>query len=99
MRPRLFWIDKIWCQWRDSSPVVNASVEQLVVTRRRKIGWRLDVHLWHKQACDCDRAHHLILRGLGAVSHGDFGLGAEILNNHFLNVSVAAVQLADREQC
>src|SRR5271169_3157959 len=99
MRPRLLWIDEIWCQRRDSSPIIDAGIEQLIIVRRGKVGWRLNINVWHKQSCNRNRAHHFTLRGLWPGAHGDFGFGAKVLNDYFLNVSVAAVQLADRQQC
>src|ERR1700733_5168213 len=95
MRPGLFWIDEIWRQGRDSSPIVNAGVEQIIIIWRGKIGWRLNVDLWHEQTCDRDGTHHFALRGFGPVVHRDLGLGAKVLNDDFLNVSVAAMQVAD----
>src|SRR5438445_12730736 len=98
MRPRLFWVNEIRRQWRDSSPVIDAGVEQLVIVRSREVGRRLNVYLWHQQTRDRDGAHHFTLRGLGPVAHGDLRLGAKVLNNHFLNMPIAAVQLTDGEQ-
>src|ERR1022692_608378 len=97
MWPRLFWIDEIRGQWRDSSPIIDAGIEQLIIVRCGEIGRRLNIDVWHEQSCNRNRAHHLTLRGFGPVAHGDFCFGSKVLNDYFLNVSVATVQVAEGE--
>src|ERR1700730_6429016 len=99
MRPWLFRIDEIWRQWRDATPIVDASIEEVIVIRRRKIGRGLNIDVWHEQARDCDGSHHFAVRGFGPAVHGDFRLGAKVLNDYFLDVTVAAMHVTDRKQC
>src|ERR1700686_1834119 len=99
MRPGLFWIDEIWRQWRYATPIVDASIEEVMVIRRRKIGRGLNIDVWHEQARDWDGSHDFALRGIGPGVHWNFGLGAKVLNDYFLNVTVAAMQVTDRKQC
>src|SRR3984957_14437246 len=65
----------------------------------RKIWWRLHVHRrTEQQPRDCDSARHLKRLRLRRIFHRDTGLGAKILNDHFLNMTVAFVACAKREQ-
>ena len=66
---------------------------------RAKIGRRLDVHdRPEDEAGGRDRPDLLLERGLGRAGHPGAGLGAEILDDHFLDVPVALVEIADGEQ-
>ena len=65
----------------------------------RQIGRRLDVHRGAEQdARDRDGPEMFVERRLGMLRHAGAGLGAEILDDDFLHVAVALVQLAQRQQ-
>ena len=98
MRPGFFRIDEVRGQRRNPAPVVDSGVEQFVVVRRGKIRRRLKVDLRHEKARHRDGAQHLAPRRFRPVAHRNLGLDAEILHDHFLDVTVAPVQFADGEQ-
>src|SRR5260370_4817602 len=61
--------------------------------------WRsLNIHFRHQHACDGDGAQHLAARRLRPVVHGNFGLHAEVLDDDLLDVSVAEMKIANRQQ-
>jgi hypothetical protein len=74
MRPRLFRIDKIRRQRRNSAPVVDAAIEQVGVVRIGKIRRRLNIHLRHQQARHGQRAQHFPRSGSGQCAIGVPGL-------------------------
>src|SRR6185437_6175474 len=76
---------------------VDASVEQIVV-RAGKVRRSLKIHTRHEQARDGNGAQHFSVRWFGPMAHGDFGLHTEILDDDFLNVAVAVLQIANGEQ-
>ncbi len=98
MWPRSFWIDEIRRQRRDSTPIVYAGIQQFLIIRIRKIGRRLNVHVRHKQPRDTYCAQHVTAAWLRPTAHGNFGLDSKILNDDFLNVPIALVQIANRQQ-
>src|SRR2546425_11703601 len=95
MRPGFFRIDEIRSQGRHAAPVVDASVEQLIIIRRREIRWRLDVDLRHEQASHGHTPKHFVTAKLGPVVHWDSWLSTEDLHDNFLTVPIAAVSLQD----
>src|SRR5215470_1291892 len=98
MRPRALRIDEIRSQWRNPAPIVDARVEQMFIVWIRKIRRRLDVHSRHEQPCDGDGPQHLAASWFGPIAHWNMRLGPKILNNDFLNMSVAVVQITNGEQ-
>src|SRR2546426_4721938 len=98
MWPGFFRIDEIRSQGRHAAPVVDASVEQLIIIRRREIRWRLDVDLRHEQARDGHTPKHFVTAKLGPVVHWDSWLSPEVLHDNFLNVPVATMQFTNRQQ-
>src|SRR5437660_1321036 len=89
--------DGIGSHGRHAAPVVDASVEQLIIIRRREIRWRLDVDLRHEQARHGHTPKHFVTAKLGPVVHWDSWLSPEVLHDNFLNVPIAAVQIANRQ--
>ena len=64
-----------------------------------RFGRRLDGDVErHQQARERDRPEVVVERGLGRLGHLRAGLGAEVLHDHLLQVAVALVQVAQREQ-
>ena len=84
---------------RDAAEVVDAGLEQAGELRVRQIRGRLHGHVErHQQARHRDRPEVIVERGLRRVGHLRAGLGAEVLHDHLLQVPVALVQVAQREQ-
>src|SRR5437763_3338893 len=99
MRPWTFWIDKIRRQRRDPAPVVDACVEKFFIIRIGKI-WRcLKVYIRYEQSRESNGPQHFAAAWLRPTAHGNLGLRTEILNDDFLDVTVALVQVANRQQC
>ena len=90
MRPGFFGIDEVRRQWRNSSPVVDAGVQQIFIIRSGQIWRRLNIHVRHTIGLPrrCATFH---LGWVRASFHRNARLGAEILHDDFLNVSVALV--------
>src|SRR5439155_6032960 len=96
LRPRLLGIDVIEGERRDAAPIVETGREQVRILARREIGRRLHVHVGpEQQARDGDGAREVGERRLRRVAHRDARLGAEVLDDDFLDVTVALVQIAD----
>ena len=98
MRPGLFRIDEIRRQRRNSAPVVDAAIEQIGIVRIGEIRRRLNVHLRHQEARHGQRAQHLPAVRFWPACHRRPTLGAEVLHDHFLNVPVSLMQVANRDQ-
>src|SRR5580704_16603229 len=94
MRPRGFWIDEIRSKRRNSAPIIYSRLEEARVIGRAEIRRRLQVHFaTQKQPRDSHRAQHIVHIWLGVQGHWSGRLGAEILHDHFLNISVTRVQI------
>src|SRR2546422_11659594 len=98
MWPGFFRIDEIRGQGGHAAPVINASIEQLVIIRRGEIWWRLDVDFRHEKAGHGNAAKHFATARLRAIVHWDIWLSPEVLHDHFLNMAVTAVQIAHRHE-
>ena len=86
----------VGCHRRDATPVVDAGIDQLLVDAGRQVGGRLDVHLGTEdQAGPGDGPAQLVEVGLVSVGQLGVGLGAEVLDDHFLDVTVLPVQVGD----
>ena len=84
---------------RDAAPVVDAGANELGQTVWLQVGRRLDVHgRAQDQAGNRDGPGVVLKRRLCRRGHARAGLGAEVLDDHFLNVAVARVDIADSEQ-
>ena len=97
--PRRLRVDVVDRHRRDAAPVVDAGVEQpreVVVGEVRR---RLDAHLRAEdEPRGRRRPQELVERRLRRVDHLRPGLRAEVLDDHLLDVPVALVEVADREQ-
>ncbi len=68
-------------------------------SRVRQVRGSLDGHVErHQQACHGDRPEVIVERRLRRLGHLRAGLGTEVLHDHLLQVAVALVQVAQREQ-
>ncbi len=92
-------IDVIGRHRRDAAPIIDAGGDQLRERAGAQIGRRLDVHARPEdQPRHGDRPQMVVEVGLGRLRHAGAGLGAEILDDDFLDVAVAVVQIAQGEQ-
>ena len=99
LRPRRLGVHVIRRHRRHAAPVVDARVDQFLVDARRQVRRRLHVHIIRQDQPRRGDAPQQIVevrfrrrRALGVR------LGAEVLHDHFLDVAVARMQIADREQ-
>ncbi len=98
-RPRPLGIDVVGRHRRNAAPIVDAGVDQARQRAVGEIGRRLDIHRGAEQdARHRDRPEMIIERWLGMLRHAGAGLGAEILDDDFLQMVVALVQVAQRQQ-
>ena len=99
MRPRCFRIDVIRRHRRHAAPIVNAGRNQLRQAVGPQVGRGLDVHAAAEQQARHRNGPHLLLeRRLGCLRHARPGLGAEILDDDFLDVAVPLMHVADGKQ-
>ena len=97
--PRRLGVDVVGRDRRDATPIVDARVEQsweVSVGEVRRCLQRDAVG--QNQPCNGERPEVIIERRLGGVDHLRIGLGAEILDDHLLQVAVFGVQVAQCEQ-
>ena len=97
-RPRRLRVDVVDRDGRDAAPVVDARLEQPaeVVAQVRR---HLDVHPRAEHEPGGSGApEHLVQLWLGVPGHLRPRLRAEVLDDHLLDMAVALVQVADREQ-
>ena len=84
---------------RDAAPVVQAGADQARIDAGRQVGRRLDVHVGPEdQPRLGDGPEKVVEVGLVGIGALGVGLGAEILDDDFLDVAVRFVQVADRLQ-
>ncbi len=82
-----------------ATPVVQTCGDQRAQRAGTQVGGRLDRHARAEDPPrHGDRPEQLIEAGLGMARHARAGLGAEILDDDFLDVPVSQMQGADREQ-
>jgi hypothetical protein len=99
VRPRRFRIDEVRGQRRHAAPVVDAGGDDLRQHAGAEIGRRLNAHVGAEQdARHGDGPQQFVEIGLRRVRHLGFRLGAEVLNDDFLDVAVALVDVADGQQ-
>ncbi len=99
--PGSFGVDVVGGQRRDPAPVVDACAEQgLALVEVDEVGRRLEAHLWAEHdPGDGERSDVLLEPEVVGVAHRGVGLGAEVLDDDFLDVAVLAgdpAQLEDR---
>ena len=94
LRPGRLRIDEINGERRHTAPIVDAASNEQLVLLRRQIGWGLEVHLTPEdQPRHGNRAQKVEECRLGVGLHRDVRLGAKILDDHFLDVTIALLQL------
>ncbi len=99
MRPGRFRIDVIRGDRRYAAPVVDPSANQLAQRFRAEIRRRLNVHLRFEQQPGCRDGPEVILdRRRSHFSHARPRFRPEILHDDLLDVAVAIVQLAQRQE-
>ena len=97
--PRRLGIHVVGRDGRDAAPVVDARFEQTREVGVREVRRRLQAHLvGQDQPRHRERPQVLVERRLGRVDHLGAGLGAEVLDDHLLEMAVLGVQLAQRQQ-
>ena len=95
MWPGRFGIDEIRRHRRHTAPIIDAGVDQRRQAARAEIGRRLNVHLGTKdQACGGDGPTEFIEIGLGRIGHAGARLGAEILDDDFLDMAMPVMDVA-----
>ena len=97
--PGGFRIDVIRSQWRDPAEVVNTRLNDGFEGLGDQVGRRLNVHFRSKY----DPGHRygpaqVFLVRLSRPGHQGIGLGAEILDDYFLDVAVFFVHIPQRQQ-
>ena len=98
-RPRRFRIDVVRGDGRDPAPIIDARRDQPRIDARRKVGRRLDIHRRTQDEARRGEAPKQVVE-IGLRGAGEFGagLGAEVLDDDFLNVPELPMQIADREE-
>ncbi len=94
-------VDVVGREGRDAAPVVDAGAEQgTALLEVHQVGRRLEPHLGSEdEAGDRDGGEVLVEAEVVDVAHRRVGLGAEVLDDDFLDVAVLArdpAQLEDR---
>ena len=99
MRPRRFGIDVIRGNGRNPAPIVDARRDQLVQIAMRKIGRRLQADVPSEdEAGERDRSKEFLFAGLGRGRHPRSRLGAEVLDDHLLDIPVCCMDIPDLEK-
>ncbi len=98
-RPRRLGIDVVRGDRGDPAPIVDARRDQPRINARRQVRRRLDVHRRAEDQARSGEAPKQIVK-IGLRSPGELGagLGAEVLDDDFLDVPEPAMQIADGEQ-
>ena len=98
-RPGCFRIDVIRRNRGYAPPIINAGGDQAFIVRRGKVRRCLQVHRRAKdQAGGGDGPKQIIQIGFFGVGALGVRLGAEILHDHFLDVTVLGMQVGDCHQ-
>jgi hypothetical protein len=97
--PRSFGVHVIRGERRDAAPVADPRVEQPQLQGQvGQVGRGLHAHVGsHHDPRGRDGGEELLVRGLRGVGHRGSRLRPEVLDDHLLDVTVPAVQVADRE--
>ena len=100
MRPWRFGIDVIAAERRDTAPVIDTRVRERVRFRAAKDSAAACTFIVGPSTSRATAIARAISKGLRLrrVFHRDTGLGAKILNDHFLNMAVAFMAGANCEQ-
>ncbi len=99
MRPGRLGVHVVRRHRRDAAPVVDPCPDQLRQPLRLQVGGRLDVHARAQdQAGHRDGPQVIIERRLRRARHARIRLGAEVLDDHLLDMAPALVRGADGEQ-
>ena len=97
--PRRFRIDVIRGDRRDPAPIIDASRDQPRIDAGREVRGRLDIHRRTQDEARGGKAPKQVVEiGLGSPGALGARLGAEILDDDFLNVPELPMQIADGEQ-
>ena len=100
MGPRRLRIDEVGRHRRNAAPVVDAGIDRLVEKVRRKVRRRLQIDgAAEHDAGNRERPQEIVVAGVARLRHAGAGLGAERLDDQFLNVAVGGVKRAQRQQC
>ena len=100
LRPGRFRVDVIGGHRRDPAPIVDAGADEPCEGCGAQIGRGLNIHGGTQdEPRHGDRAQVFRLGGIRRVRHARSSLGAEVLDDDLLQVTVALVQLAEREEC
>ena len=98
-RPWRLWIDVVRGNGRDPAPIIDARGDQPRIDARRKVRGRLDIHRRTQDEARRGEAPKQVVKiGLGASREFGARLGAEVLDDDFLNVPELPMQIADREK-
>ena len=85
---------------RDAAEIVDAGSDQLIERMWIQIGRCLYADIFgQQQARDRNAPQMLVQIGLGRIRHCSIGLGAKVLHDDLLQMTVAFVQVAQCEQC
>ena len=99
MRPGCLGIDVILRDRGNAAPVIDTCADKLAKLSRLQIWRSLHHHLgWQDQPCGGDRPQVFIEAKIGRIGHQRIRLGAEILDDHFLDMAIAGVQVANGQQ-
>ena len=95
-RPRRFGVHVIGRDRRDAAPVVEARVDQLLIDVRRKVWRRLDIHVGpENETRGRDGPQQIVeIRFLG-IGELCVGLGPEVLDDDFLDMTMGSVQIGN----
>jgi len=98
MRPGRLGVHVVERDRGNAAPVVDPSLDQNAVFAGGQVWRGLDVHLGAKQnAGDGDGPQKFVEVGLGGLGHPRARLGAEVLDDDFLDVAVLPMQVAQRQ--
>ena len=97
--PRRLRIDVIRGDGRDPAPIIDPGRDQPRIDARREVRRRLDIHRRAQdQPRGGDAPKEIVQIRLRRASKLRTGLGAEVLDDHLLNVPETAVEIADGEE-
>src|SRR5215469_15014519 len=97
--PRRLGINVVGGKRRDTAPVVNAGFQQALVVTLGQIGRCLNVHVAEQKTGHRNGAEMILCVRFGRLSHRNIRLGAKVLEDDFLDVSVLLMQALNSEQC
>ena len=98
--PRPLGVHVVGRDGRDAAPIVDARVEEPEPLRLvRQVRGRLHAHVRpHHDPRDRDGREERLVGGLGRAGHRGARLRPEVLDDHLLDVVVAPVEVADRDE-